>query len=144
MIVSVLALTGCGGAGGSRGPACGETQSTRLKCLREVGFRSVDGLKVSGVHKEQGVDTLVRFRLQGSADAIDLALTAAEFTTATRPGADAFQAGPEVDVAGLEDVHSASDVWVDAHKVPIHRQILRGRSRVQPDLQVLQVQGFTT
>ena len=140
----VVALTGCGGVELSRGPACGETQQEQLECLREIGFASVDGLDVSGVDKEQGMDTSVRFRLQGSVESIDRALMAADFTTAMRPGSDEFQVGPEVDVAGLDDVGSASDVWVDAYGVPIHRQVLRCRRRESPETEVLFVQGFTT
>ena len=86
----------------------------------------------------------MQFQFEGSGDAIDRALEVAEFTTPMESGPGEFQVDPGVDVARLDEVSSASDVWVDANDVPIHRQVLRGQGRGEPSLEVLYVRGFTT
>ncbi len=106
-----------------------------------AGFTDTDGLTLSDVRSERGIDEFVSFRLVGDGPAAEAALLAADFATPFTPGMDDAQASlfPDLDPTG--EVHFATDVWTSPAGLVVHRQVARINFG---EAQELHVRAFTT
>ncbi|MCP4103031.1 MAG: hypothetical protein GY750_16670 [Lentisphaerae bacterium] len=111
--------------------------------LQWAGFGEISGLDVVDLAEESGIDTAVTFVLRGSADDVDRALAAAEFTTPPTPGVGVFQPSlPGVDLEELADPESSEDRWQNPSAQTISRLYVRGET---PDgSELIHVWAFTT
>jgi len=108
-----------------------------------AGFSDVGDLDVVAVDGETGIDTMVRFALQGSPGDIDRALDAAGYSEPQQPGVSIFQTPlEEVDLDALVDPRSGEDTWVNPSGRTINRVFVRGETAEGQEL--IHVWAFTT
>lgn len=121
------------------------TEQGRTDCLRWAGFSQTSGLRVTAIHVDEGLDTILEFELRGAPDRIDAALKAAEFRTTLDP--DVVPAQPATigtPYRRLSGLHSGEGLSRAADGHEIYRVVVRGRPSGSREDEVLHVIAMTT
>jgi len=99
-----------------------------------AGFSDTTGVEVLDVFEESGIDTLVKFALQGTPEDIDRVLAAAEFTSPKTFAYSTPRPLAGFDLTTLTDSWFGGDEWENSSGRIIDRSVFRGTTPEGKDL----------